>query len=128
MKTMKNILTIIMLCGVMSGYAQNTPPHAASKKTWIVGKQIWSDAIRHPDCKHIDSKSDYDPGCYIYNNGFPYYYYNLRWAHGGKLCPSPWRVPTERDFKILYDTLRKNNRNIAADVREWVDKSYGNYI
>jgi hypothetical protein len=49
MKTMKKTLTItiIMLCGIVCGYTQNTPLHAASIRTWNFGNLTWSDAIHN---------------------------------------------------------------------------------
>jgi hypothetical protein len=37
---MKKLLTIVMLFGVMGGYAQNTPNYATSTQTWVFGTQL----------------------------------------------------------------------------------------
>lgn len=102
---MKRLLTILMLCGVYSGYAQETPPHAASAKTWTVGEQVWSDAIHIPECnKETFEESDTAPQCRSYTHeGKTYYYYNWPYVHANAalLCPSPWRAPAEEDFITL---------------------------
>jgi hypothetical protein len=114
MKT--KILFIIMLCGVICGYAQKTPTHAASTKTWTFGNQTWSDVIHIPACNKESFKSiNTDPHCRSYTeSGNTWYYYN--WAYVNKnaatLCPSPWRVPTREDF----DVLKKNKSTGLADA------------
>jgi hypothetical protein len=111
---MKKILTIIMLCGVVGSYAQNTPRYAASTRTWTFGNQTWSDAIHIPECNKSSFTRDYDnPQCRSYTeDGKTWYYYN--WAYVNQkaavLCPSPWRVPTVEDSETLvsntiYNTL-----------------------
>jgi hypothetical protein len=52
---MKTIFVLIMLCGICYGYAQ-TPPYAASTKTWQFGEQLWSDAIHEPLCNKEDDE------------------------------------------------------------------------
>jgi hypothetical protein len=102
---MKTIVTIIMLCGVLGGYAQTTPRYAASTKTWTFGEQTWSDAIRIPECnKSSFADSNTDPQCRSYTqDGKTWYYYNWPYVnkHAARLCPSPWRVPTATDFETL---------------------------
>jgi hypothetical protein len=94
---MKKLLTILMLCGVCCGYAQNTPPHAATTRTWTVGEQTWSDAIHIPACnKKNRMDSSTEPQCRSYTEGAnTWYYYNWPYvqANAAKLCPAPWRVP-----------------------------------
>jgi hypothetical protein len=111
---MKTIFTIMMLCGVMCGYAQNTPPHAASTRTWTFGEQTWSDAIHCPECdKGTFEESNDDPQCRSYTyEGKTFYYYNWAYVNANKerICPSPWRVPEVEDFDLLdsnttYSTL-----------------------
>jgi hypothetical protein len=89
---MKTLLTIIMLCGVCYGYAQNTPPYAVNTKTWTFGAQTWSNDIMMP----TDSPKGY-------TSGFTWAYVK---ANLSKMCPSPWRAPTLRDFKNLAATVR----------------------
>ncbi|MDR2801900.1 MAG: fibrobacter succinogenes major paralogous domain-containing protein [Prevotellaceae bacterium] len=103
---MKKFLTILMFCGVVGGYAQNTPPHAASTKTWTFGEQTWSDAIQIPECnKKSFEESDTEPDCRSYTDakGNTYYYYNWPYVNtkAARLCPAPWRVPSQADFYIL---------------------------
>jgi hypothetical protein len=84
-----------------------TPPHAVSTQTWTFGDQIWSDAIRIPECNKsdfIDSYTSPSPDCRSYTSGSTtWYYYNWFYvaAHASALCPSPWRVPTDEDLKTL---------------------------
>jgi hypothetical protein len=66
---MKKLITLIMLCGLVSAYAQNTPPHAASTATWVIGDQTWSDAIHIPACDKKDFKeSETAPRCRSYTS------------------------------------------------------------
>ncbi|MDR2358676.1 MAG: fibrobacter succinogenes major paralogous domain-containing protein [Prevotellaceae bacterium] len=125
---MKTLLTILMLCGVCCGYAQNTPPHAASTETWTVGKQTWSDAIHMPECnKETFELSLTAPQCRSYTTllDMKYYYYNWPYvkASAAKLCPSPWRVPSYDDFKKLSDASKVYEREQAA-VPEVFRKSF----
>jgi hypothetical protein len=108
---MKKILIIIMLCGVTSSYAQVPPPPcAASTETWVIELddgtiQIWSDYINLPECNKetIDGEVG---GCHRAEG--IYYAYTQAYAqsHVGELCPTPWRVPTPRDYYACVD-LRK---------------------
>jgi hypothetical protein len=104
-KTMKKLLTIILLCGVCYGYAQDTPPYAASTKTWKFGGQTWSDHINMPECNKtsFDGGDDNAPKADCRNN--PGYYYLYSWEyvrlHAAILCPSPWRVPSFGDIPLL---------------------------
>ena len=95
---MKTIVTIIMLCGVLGGYAQTTPPYAASTKTWTFGEQTWSDAIHIPECnKSSFTERYYETQCRSYTQGAnTWYYYNWLYVnkHAARLCHSPWRVPS----------------------------------
>jgi uncharacterized protein (TIGR02145 family) len=128
---MKRILTVIMICGVINGYTQNTPPHAASTNTWVIEgngiSQTWSDHINVPACDKTDfdggffndiDENDYEVGYSDIQYGGnpkadcrnnPGYYYLYSWWYVSKnaatLCPSPWRVPTADDFLALYKAL-----------------------
>jgi hypothetical protein len=118
--TMKKILTIIMLCGVCCGFAQNTPRYAASTKTWKFGDQIWSDWINIPACDHSAfSDSDTKPYCRSYTkDGNTWYYYNWTYVKRNEraLCPSPWKVPSLVDL-IIFRNWRAAHR--FDWVREW---------
>jgi hypothetical protein len=117
------ILTILMLFGVIGGYAQYTPPHAASTKTWTFGNYIWSDVIRIPECnKEAFSESYTEPQCRSYTSGEKtYYYYNWSYItkNAATLCPSSWRVPTQSDFDVLV-----RNTTGAALAAAW---GFGGY-
>jgi hypothetical protein len=65
-KNYEKKITIIMLCGVISGYAQNTPRYAASTTTWKYGEQTWSDAIQVPECDKEDFEASSTPQCRSY--------------------------------------------------------------
>jgi hypothetical protein len=95
-----------------------TPPHAASTQIWVFGEQIWSDAIRIPECDKTDfADSDTELQCRSYTSGTnTWYYYNWPYvtANATALCPSPWRVPTESDFNTL-----KSNTNYSTLISEW---------
>jgi hypothetical protein len=105
----KHLFLMMMTAAVIavSGYAQTTPRYAASTKTWKFGNQTWSDAIRIPECNKVSFTEDDDnPQCRSYTNGVtPRYYYNWAYvnANAAKLCPSPWRAPTRKDFITLRD-------------------------
>jgi hypothetical protein len=113
---MKKFLTIIMLCGICYGYAQNTPPYASSTQTWNFGGLIWSDAIQMPECDKSSFEDSYTkPQCRSYTfESNKYYYYN--WAYVSKnawrMCAKPWRVPTEDDLiKASKDVDRVTLKN-----------------
>jgi hypothetical protein len=113
---------------------QTTPPFAASVKTWVFGEQAWSDAIQIPECnKELFTNSNTMPHCRSYTSGTTtYYYYNWSYllANETLMCPSPWRVPSEADFKTLvknttYTTLISawgyGGRAYSSEIRdqEW---------
>ena len=106
---MKTIVTIIMLCGVLGGYAQTTPRYAASTRTWTVGHLIWSDAIRIPECNKSSFADSYtDPQCRSYTqDGNTRYYYNWPYVnkHAATLCPAPWYVPNYYTFCMTLKML-----------------------
>jgi uncharacterized protein (TIGR02145 family) len=110
---MKKILTIIMFCGIIGGYAQNTPPYAASTQTWVIEgndiSQTWSDHINVPACDktNFNGGTTEAPRADCRNN--PGYYYLYSWSYvnenAATLCPAPWRVPTKDDFIALDKAL-----------------------
>jgi hypothetical protein len=103
---MKKLLTILMLCGVCYGYAQKTPPHAASTRTWVIKAngvtQTWSDHIDLPACNKARFEASSTRADCRNNPGYHYLY---SWLYvkqnAATLCPSPWRVPTVDDFEIV---------------------------
>jgi hypothetical protein len=102
---MKLFLTVGMLCGVICAGAQNTPPHAASDRTFTFDDQVWSDAIRIPECNKTDFTNgpDTPPDCRSYTDSTEFYYYNWSYliANHAELCPPPWRMPSHRDWEKL---------------------------
>jgi hypothetical protein len=97
--------------------APNTPLYAASTQTWVMGDQIWSDAIQIPECNKASFYESNDtPQCRSYTEGKTWYYYN--WAYvdqyAATLCPSPWRVPTKSDFESL-----KTNPTVSLLFNDW---------
>jgi hypothetical protein len=126
---MKKLLTILMLCGVCYGYAQNTPRYAASTKTWKFGGLTWSDAIRIPECNKTSfADSETVPQCRSYTDGTnTWYYYNWPYVHtnAATLCPDPWRVPTKDDFEALKTAL-KAATTVAHLADGWGSGGYAN--
>jgi hypothetical protein len=98
---MKKILFLSFAALLIAGncHAQvKTPPHAASTRTWTIGKQVWSDAIQMPNCKN--------PSCISFTYGLStWYYYTWEFvkANAKTMCPAPWRVPTRVDLVILIN-------------------------
>ncbi|MDR3180617.1 MAG: hypothetical protein LBT61_01645 [Prevotellaceae bacterium] len=92
----------------------DTPPLAASTQTWTFGDQTWSDAIQCPECnRKTFEESDTEPQCRNYadaESGKTFYYYNWPYVDANKntMCPSPWRVPTRKDFDELVGTACAN--------------------
>ena len=82
------------------------PPYAASNKIWTFGDQVWSDAIRMPECdkQNFPKGGSFQESCRSYTaDGHTWFYYdwhNVR-VNAAKMCPSPWRVPTSSDFDLL---------------------------
>jgi hypothetical protein len=130
---MKRIFTLMMAAAmVFAGYAQNTPPQAASTQTWTFGNQTWSDAIQIPGCnKETFEKSSTDPQCCSYTHeGKTYYYYNWPYVkqHADLLCPLPWRVPTKDDFVELNDNTNANTLIAAWGYGGGANGSSMNYV
>ncbi|MDR2906681.1 MAG: hypothetical protein LBU91_01660 [Bacteroidales bacterium] len=93
-----------------------------SSQTWSIGNQIWSDVVQATGCSKAtyyggkfmyaskrgeESKSDLRSDCRSNN---PNYDGDLfSWCtvacYGAMLCPSPWRVPTVKDFIALGKAL-----------------------
>jgi hypothetical protein len=101
-----------MLCEVMTGCAlYDTPPHAASTKTWTFGLLTWSDVIQMPECDKtgfIDYSSR--PDCRSYTAGkSTWYYYNWSYVNTNKsmMCPAPWRIPLGTDLRYLEENANE---------------------
>jgi uncharacterized protein (TIGR02145 family) len=100
--------------GIIASTPADTPPYAASTKTWIITSgtitQIWSDRINVPACTNASFTSDVSqPKCCsdLYKDVLSYYY---NWSYVNTygstvLCPSPWRVPSRSDFVQLNTAL-----------------------
>jgi hypothetical protein len=116
---MKKTLTILMLCGVVGGYAQTTPPYAASTKTWVIGEQTWSDHINVPECNKtsFESGTIENPKADCRNNSNYYYLYSWEYVrrNASTLCPAPWRVPTKDSFIKLAAALSSGDKNVISD-------------
>jgi hypothetical protein len=97
---------------------RNTPPFAASAKTWAFSNQTWSDAIHIPKCNKETFEGSYPaPACRSYTEGQKtWYYYNWPYVNENKtmLCPSPWRVPSKADIETLA-----SNTNETALADAW---------
>jgi hypothetical protein len=123
----KKLLTILMLCWFVYGYAQTTPPHAASTQTWTFGKQTWSDAIQVPECNKADFiESESVPDCRSYTDlesGKTFYYYNWPYvdANKDKLCPGVWRRPVV----ATYDALVAHLSGLTQDAQEAFLSAWG---
>ena len=87
----------------------------ATDQTWIVGNQIWSDAVQASNCSE---KTTYEGGfSFFEGNRFSGNYKSDCRSNPGQkgdlfswcavarfkeiLCPAPWRVPTREDFEAL---------------------------
>jgi hypothetical protein len=107
----------------VSGYAQDTPPYAASTHTWVFGEQTWSDVIHMPRCNKEDFTNSYTSlQCRSYTEGGnTWYYYNWAYVDANKdaLCPSPWRVPSRSDMDALMSAT-----NYSTLIGVW---GYGGY-
>jgi hypothetical protein len=126
-ETMKELLTIIMLCGVCYGYAQDTPPYAASTQTWEVeaddATYIWSDYINLPECNKPDGK-DCNRGEGIYNE----YSWKFLQKNAGKLCPDPWTPQQLMDHPLLNDQLWLKTTLDFKNLYKYVYLPYDNEI
>jgi hypothetical protein len=96
----------------------NAPQYAASTKTWRVGSQVWSDAIRIPACnKEAFTSSTATTQCRSYTSGTStWYYYNWVYVDENQntLCPSPWHVPSREEVVTLNVQLGGTGANISG--------------
>jgi hypothetical protein len=138
---MKKILTIAALtlltlggCNKNNEKEENieTPPYAASTQTWTFGVQIWSDAIRIPECDKSDFIDSYTiPDCRSYTDGSPtWYYYNWTYVNvnQAKMCPTPWRVPTREDYELLTRLATKQELSFAWGLSGLCEGDYMYYL
>jgi uncharacterized protein (TIGR02145 family) len=117
--------------GTITSVAVAAPNYAASTKTWIVGTQIWSDAINDKACnKTTYSTPDYTTVDCRNNGSYGYLY---SWAYvvnkASTLCPSPWRVPTRDDFctldKGLFGTSTCVTRSTTTQYTTYTGSAWG---
>ena len=106
----------------------------ATSQEWTVGNQIWSDAVTATAC----DKTSFDGGvadnlnaaqnadCRS-NPGFPGDLFS--WCavvrFGNRLCPYPWRVPTQQDFIDLDIALGGTGRGRNNDI-QFLNDNYMN--
>jgi uncharacterized protein (TIGR02145 family) len=107
----------------------SVPRYAASAKTWPVGNQIWSDVINVPACATATfTNSTTDPYCRSYTvDGKIWYYYNWPYVNANKdrLCPSPWRVPSQQDFVTLDKAfVGGTGENRSSINQTWIKDNY----
>ncbi|MCL2028776.1 MAG: hypothetical protein FWG79_09880, partial [Bacteroidales bacterium] len=99
----------------------------ATTQQWVVGNQVWSDAVQTTNC---DSRTSYNGGSVGNFNSDcrsnPGYTGDLfSWCavvrFQDSLCPHPWRVPTLQDFIDLDLAMggSGNERWDAADQLIW---------
>ncbi len=86
----------------------------ASKTTWTVGSQTWSDAVQTTICseKKNFKSSNYEADCRS-NPGQKgdLFSWEMVNQYGTYLCPDPWRVPTKEDFIKLDIALGGTGEN-----------------
>jgi uncharacterized protein (TIGR02145 family) len=80
-------------------------------KIWIVGEQMWSDAVMGSRCKKDDfyggdmQAKEYNVDC-CQNEGYgDMFSWEAVNQYKADLCPDGWRVPTTADFCLLDRTL-----------------------
>jgi uncharacterized protein (TIGR02145 family) len=93
--------------GTITSVAVAAPSYAASTKTWIVGTQIWSDAIADPaNCDKTSYSAPLPTTNDCRKSSYGYFFSWQRVINlANTYCPSPWRVPTKDDFCALDKTL-----------------------
>jgi uncharacterized protein (TIGR02145 family) len=101
----------------------------ATNQTWTVGNQIWSDAVTATGC----NKTDFDGGVDDFfksdcrsNPDFKgdLFSWEMVIQYGDKLCPAPWRVPTQQDFIDLDITL--GGTGLHRDALQFINDHYLN--
>jgi uncharacterized protein (TIGR02145 family) len=99
---------------------------------WTVGAQTWSGAISHPvaGCTQSTDFGTTNPPTTAYYRSEGVvdcsgYLYNWKCVNEqqSKMCPSPWRVPTQADFVALDVALggTGNNRSVTL---QWIMGTY----
>jgi hypothetical protein len=106
-----------------------TPPSAASTRTWVIGTQTWSDAIKAKPsgCTETTNFGTTDPPTTAYywtsglqsGSGYLYNYKCLN-ENAASLCPSPWHVPLIADFVTLDIALGGTGENRWGVGAAWI--------
>ncbi len=102
-----------------------------STERWVVGNQIWSDAIVATRCKKDQfdggAESSYKVDCRAsegFGDLFSWEAVNL---HSAELCPLGWRIPTREDFFDLDVALGGNGSGGTGDAMAYYDV-WGRYL
>jgi len=139
----EKFLTIIVLsfavqfCFGQSGCNNNVPNWGESlgivsfrtERTWVVGKQEWSDVVMATACR----KETFDGGksrkfnadCRSNGSHGDLFSWCAVMRFQTQLCPDEWRVPTRHDFIALDIALggngrhRKNDQHLLKYVDVW---------
>jgi hypothetical protein len=97
--------TITVTCGG----GMTKPLGAVSDKMWCFGIQTWSDRIlvTPSNCASTATFSSASPPPAQYKISDSRHYYNWTCVNAANttLCPWPWRVPVESDFRTLIDNF-----------------------
>jgi uncharacterized protein (TIGR02145 family) len=100
-----------------------------AQTSWICGAQTWSSPVQILACDKSSYLNTPDAQCCSdASSGTKYYYYNWYYVNANKtsMCPEPWRVPTQTDFKNLDICLKGGgNAEPRTETETWV---YDNYI
>lgn len=103
-----------------------------STDEWVVGNQIWSDAVVATRCKKNQfdggsADSSYKVDCRAsegFGDLFSWEAVNL---HSAELCPRGWRIPTREDFFDLDIALGGNGSGGTGDAMAYYDV-WGRYL
>jgi uncharacterized protein (TIGR02145 family) len=101
-----------------------TPPNVASTQTWVFGDQTWSDRIVAipSNCTRTESLTTSDNPTAEFREYDNRYYYSWSCVNAAQatLCPSPWRVPSQSDFRTLVSYLGGNTQSARdAIIAAW---------
>ncbi len=130
-------------CIVIVEAAITAPPRAKTNRTWLIGDQIWSDAIDFCN-KDEELLDEYNGGTYgsaiadCRANPEPEYGHLYSWPYvqnnAADLCPDGWRVPSQDDFIALDIELGGtglDNQSNAPHAPEYLGRwggQYGGYV
>jgi uncharacterized protein (TIGR02145 family) len=106
---------------------------AASTRTWIIGAQTWSAPLKKAQtgCTETTNFGSTNPPTVAYYRssglyGESGYLYNWKCVgdHAYLLCPSPWHVPLEDDFRQLDKSLGGTGINRNDEDQSWITSKY----